>query len=623
MKPILPMVIRRRDLLQIAGLAAWPAQPARAARAPYPVAEFQLEHTVINEVYPAWSPKMGYNHDADITFFKGRYVAAWNANPDIPEESRPGQCNYVSVSKDFRNWSVPTPAFTAKGGAVNPVEVVGTGFQWQPNFINYRDEILFCAWCVSGEDAAVYVSTSRDGIHWENQRLPEQLPKSYAADHLPGSGDEKGFEKLTAAQKESLKARPTVAFPTNHGLLTKSGAMLFPVAFPPRLGPASGLPNPLQVCALISNDAGKTWHWGECTPFLPVEKFLKPGRQNKGKRTHIGVWEPHFFEHPDGRIGLLIRVTNSAPEDGLTADQMILYAESNDGGMTFSYPKTVDVETVSSRHMAFHVPGSSAGLAMAANDWLPGYTPSLRDRHYLAAYFSSVSDPDMLIPGPVIQKAGTSGHYPNGEIRNGEMLIAYSRGVKPRAIYASRMRHLPDFRTPFFLRRESRPPVVIDKVRQVAHFPETFSSLGLVLTKELVEREHLTLEFAVKLLTVPAFYPGQSKDEAVNGMTLLTIGAADHHNTAIRVSRPLPPYDIEVMRNNKWVKLGQTTLFEPVHFHLVITGSGYSVRFNNGKEWKAEGRLLRKINFGGFYIPPVAYPTTGTFELDLKEVAVY
>ena len=50
---------------------------------------------MINEVYPKWSPKMGYNHDSDITLFKGRYVAAWNANPEIPEESRPGQLNYL------------------------------------------------------------------------------------------------------------------------------------------------------------------------------------------------------------------------------------------------------------------------------------------------------------------------------------------------------------------------------------------------------------------------------------------------------------------------------------------------------------------------------------------------
>jgi len=62
------------------------------------------------------------------------------------------------------------------------------------------------------------------------------------------------------------------------------------------------------------------------------------------------VWEPHFFEHPDGKIGLLIRVSAKNAADGFTADQMVLYAESKDGGVTFSTPRTVDIETISSRH---------------------------------------------------------------------------------------------------------------------------------------------------------------------------------------------------------------------------------------------------------------------------------
>jgi hypothetical protein len=34
------------------------------------------------------------------------------------------------------------------------------------------------------------------------------------------------------------------------------------------------------------------------------------------------------------------------------------------------------------------------------------------------------------------------------------------------------------------------------------------------------------------------------------------------------------------------------------------------------------GKLMRKINFGGFYTDPIGYPSTGTFELDLKSVQV-
>ena len=78
---------------------------------PYPVASFGIEQAVINPAYPAWSPRMSYNHDSDITRFRGRYIAAWNANPENPEEGRPGQLNYLSVSDDFQHWSQPVPIF--------------------------------------------------------------------------------------------------------------------------------------------------------------------------------------------------------------------------------------------------------------------------------------------------------------------------------------------------------------------------------------------------------------------------------------------------------------------------------------------------------------------------------
>lgn len=578
-------------------LLAPPTALPAAEPAPYPVAKFEVEHAVINEVYPAWSPRMGYNHDSDITLFKRHYIAAWNANPDIPEESQPGQRNYLSVSGDFLHWSVPVEPFTSKGGAVHPVDTIGNDFQWQPNFINYKNETLFCAWCVTGPNAAAYVSRSTDGVHWENTRITAPLPMSYDRTASPGA----------------------TPFPSNHGLLTRSGAMFFPICLAPQ-----GMPRgkALQVCALISEDAGQSWHWGEFTPVLRVEKFLKPGRTGTGQKREMDVWEPHFFEHPDGRIGLLVRVSNSAPDDGLTADQMILYAESNDGGVTFSYPRTVDIETISSRHQSFSMARSPSDLMLVANDWLPGYPRHLRDRHYLAVYFSPVCDPDLLIPGPVIQRRGTTGHYPNGEINHGEMIISYSYGVKPRAIYASRIKNLPDFTTPFFLLRESRPRVVINDRTGVAYFPETFSSLGLVLTKNLTEQKQLSLEFTARLLTVPAFYPGQSKDEAVNGMTLLSIGAVDHHHTQLRVTRPLPPYHVEVLRDHEWVKVTEITLRERISVRVRMTDEGAIVEVGNAKPLAIPRKLYRKINFGGFYTDPVAYPSAGSFELDLRSVRV-
>lgn len=67
MKPFLTFPAALMIALLLAPLALLHATD----NTPYPVAKFSVEHAVINEVYPAWSPKMGYNHDSDITLFKG------------------------------------------------------------------------------------------------------------------------------------------------------------------------------------------------------------------------------------------------------------------------------------------------------------------------------------------------------------------------------------------------------------------------------------------------------------------------------------------------------------------------------------------------------------------------
>ncbi len=272
--------------------------------------------------------------------------------------------------------------------------------------------------------------------------------------------------------------------------------------------------------------------------------------------------------------------------------------------------------------MSFSMARSPSDLLLAANDWLTGYSPYPRDRHFLALYLSPVCDPDLLIPGPVIQKPGALGHYPNGEINDGELILSYSHGMKPRDLLACRIKGLPDFQDPFFLQRESRPKVEIDSATHTALFPETFSSLGLVLTPQLSSAPQITLDFTARLLTMPNSYPGHSPDEAVNSLTLLTIGAVDHHHTRLRVTRPTPPYDLQLLKGNQWVKIAEVGLRQPIPIRITLTDSSYSVQVGESEPVSMPGRLNRKINFGGFYTPPIAYPTTGTFELDLKSVRV-
>lgn len=49
----------------------------------------KVTHSVVNEVYPKWAPMMRYNHDADITSFKGRFFCQWNAHPEDGVEGEP------------------------------------------------------------------------------------------------------------------------------------------------------------------------------------------------------------------------------------------------------------------------------------------------------------------------------------------------------------------------------------------------------------------------------------------------------------------------------------------------------------------------------------------------------
>lgn len=146
------------------------------------------------------TPGLKYNHDVDIVKFKGRFIAAWNGN-EARAEDVPGQFNFLSVSDDFEHWSAPVRMFTAEAGATNPVE---SDNQWQPNFINWEDKILFCAWS-DFVARRLFIATSDDGVHWNNV----EVTNSPAA----------------------LKGK-ACGFPTNHGLLTSKGVMLFPCSLP-------------------------------------------------------------------------------------------------------------------------------------------------------------------------------------------------------------------------------------------------------------------------------------------------------------------------------------------------------------------------------------------------------
>ena len=72
-------------------------------------------------------------------------------------------------------------------------------------------------------------------------------------------------------------------FPSNHGLLTKSGAMLFPICLAPGATPDGKWSGKvLQVCALISKDTGRFVENGEAHARPAGAKLLEAGQDQHG-----------------------------------------------------------------------------------------------------------------------------------------------------------------------------------------------------------------------------------------------------------------------------------------------------------------------------------------------------
>lgn len=509
-------------------------------------------------VHPAARPLLKYNHDVDIVKFKGRFLASWNAN-EVQREGVPGQFNYLSVSDDFESWSRPVRLFAKAGGAESPVE---DDNQWQPSFINYHDRVLYCAWCTF-TGRRTFISTSMDGLRWSNREV--------------------------AGAPAELEGK-VVGFPTAHGLSTSKGVMMFPCSLPF----ASGrflVGSTRYAGVLFSEDGGKSWHWSK--PIEAVEwSDIGEDPAKFGGET-IYLWEPVLFEQADGRIGLLIR-NSTAQEEAEREEKphrMILYATSDDHGRTWTKARPIEVDSICSRIFAAAGVTSPESLLMVMNDnhvRIPERISS--DRYFLSLYFAPVCNPDLLLPGPLVQPEGGTAFYPNGFVEDGRLYLAYTY---PPGIQASIIEPLPDFSKPFLLPREGRPGLHIED--GIAYFGHRQSSLGLVLTAELTREPRLRLAFDMNVHR----YSG-------GGFPLLTIGGKTRQGTEIRAI-----YDEQrgsdvllVKEGSQWVELAPLEMKTWKHFEIEIAASEFSVSVDGSDPRLFQVPLLRKICFGGLYERP-------------------
>lgn len=541
------------------GIAAvWSANAAD----PLPIYQPKVKLADIYFHHPGAKPALLYNHDVDIVKFKSRFFAAWNAN-EAHGEDVPGQYNFLSVSDDFETWTTPVRLFTRDAEAENPVE---TDNQWQPIFINWKDETLFCAWC-DYNARKTYIAASTDGVRWRNREVPTAPP--------------------------SLEGQ-VVGFPTNHGLLTSKGVMMFPCS----------LPTAEEKClvghtryagVLLSEDGGLTWTWSEPVEALPWSKMGEKPEEFGGEL--VTIWEPMLFEQADGKIGLLIRNSTAQdnPERAEKPHRMLLYSTSSDHGRTWTKARSVEVDTICSRNYAVSGVGSPDSLLMVMNDNNVRVPERIsHDRYFLSLYCAPVCDPDLLLPGPVIQPEGGTAFYPNGFVDGGKLYVAYTY---PRGIHSSVIEPLPDFTRPFLLPRGGRPGLRIED--GIAYFGQRQSSLGLVLTEKLIRQPSLRLSFDLSIHR----YSGQN-------WPVLTLGGKTKGGAPLRAtySEPLGKDVFQVaVGGDKWADIAPFQMKEWNHFEIRMTTEALSVSVNGSAPQTVSKPLLRKICFGGLYVVP-AWP---------------
>jgi hypothetical protein len=528
--------------------------------------------------HPAAEPYLKYNHDVDIVRFRNRYIAAWNANTEGAEHV-PGQFNYLSTSEDFERWTKPVRLFTAEGGSINPVQADN---QWQPAFINYHDRILYSAWCTfTGE--RTFVSSSTDGVKWTNVEVPT-APRA-----LEGK---------------------VVGFPTTHGLLTSKGVMVFPCSLPYKGKFVVG--DTRYAAMLLSTDGGKTWEWSD-----PIEAVSWPEAGEDPSQFGgelITLWEPSVYELPDGTLGLLIRnsTAQDAPERAEKPHRMILTATSSDG-RKWTKARPIEVDSICSRMLALSGARRPDDFLMVMNDWHVRVPQRIsNDRYFLSLFCAPVCDPDLLLPGPVVQPAGGRAFYPNGFAHQGRLYLAYTY---PGGIHASIVDPLPDFTRPFLLPRGGRSGLVIEG--RMARMEQRFSSLGLVLTSALTRQDQLRLSFAMNVNR----YSGAA-------FPLLTLGGKTRSGSVVRVV-----YDagerkdvVQVrMPGNRWERAGELRMKAWTRFDLRIGASGIALAVDGSAPKEFAAPLMRKISFGGLYETPewpMGMSQASDVRLDLDSIAI-
>lgn len=331
-----------------------------------------------------------YNHDVSVAWFNNRFYAAWNAHPDTHAEGHPGQINVIAESTDFEHWS--EPEFFLGSTAVNGV-TRSDGVMWQPNLLNYKNQALWCFWCLT---------------HSEGKSWPLEDSGTYFS-YLPaGSGSR--WVNVKILDRYSIEGLETLAFPSQNPFLCSNGRVLVPVTF--IHAPADPRQSKHWNAALYSDDEGKSWQ---------VSSLLSQPSDAWAN------WEPHFHEQQDGKIRAFMRNMNkSFPR---SPNYWLLTAESkgNQIGSPLIFEKDPVFSCMETGNSRMHVFQTDKGsYCMLHHDCIADH--GTYDSRYNLALFFSRTGRDDFIPATPFSRKNVISAYPQGLARDGKIYVAYTVG---------------------------------------------------------------------------------------------------------------------------------------------------------------------------------------------------
>ncbi|MEO1191208.1 MAG: sialidase family protein [Pseudomonadota bacterium] len=354
-----------------------------------------------------------YNHMSALERFQGRWFALWGANDKkVPNqrqlkpyfsagtlpsdfETTPGfgeiegapQQKIVLATNDdgsFRTWSPPVGLFGAEMDGPR-------ARQWAPDLLRVADqsrpgtEELWALWSQHpGRSTEAYLArlTQADG-RWQVQSLV--IENNLLADSPRGAADR--YARLAPG---AIQLSPAWQAITG----SKSGRVLVPSA-------VRGLAerNKYDLMVFYSDDFGQSWR--------PSQRIEPP--------EGIKPWEPVLLAD-DSSQKLYLYARNNE-DHGEPSSQMLVFAESLDGGKTWSTLKPLLLEVPSLRPQAFSLGNRKVlihhdienGFAGKAGAFRPGRTGRVtdsgplggfapNDRMNMALFFSRDGRPGSWLP---------------------------------------------------------------------------------------------------------------------------------------------------------------------------------------------------------------------------------